>query len=525
LNPVPLKWRISLLVALVLVAATAAVCGVAYHEVAGSMRGNLESTLRAMVSGVLAAMEDPSEAQEEIRNITGNAALKRAGRYRVWMDGSDKDLYASSSRGDADRAWMWDLQAVSPPQPGQTVFFDAGRNGREYRVAWSRQEDDGEVVNVLVALSSARARHDLREFLNLLLVIASGVTAGAVALGVMIVLWSLRPVARTAQRLRTITHHDLGRAHLEDLHPPAELRPFVDALGNMLARLDAAMRRQAEFTGDASHELRTPLASAKSTLQAAVSRPRQAEQYRQAIEETLGDLDRMDRLIRQVRALARMDESDSPWQHQPVRLDELLADLAAAANAANAAGHETSAHSEKRKAENEDEDEDEDDGCRQGHAPTSHSRLFGTANAAKATNAGNAGAAANVAGRPRVICTDMPATTVRGDADELAQLFRNLIDNALGHGPHDGIVTISISAGEDSTVAVAVHDEGGLIPPEAIGRLFDRFYRADPSRASATGGTGLGLAIVREIVRRHNGQVEITSTPEAGTTVTVRLPV
>jgi len=463
LNPVPLKWRISLLVALVLVAATAAVCGVAYHEVAGSMRGNLESTLRAMVSGVLAAMEDPSEAQEEIRNITGNAALKRAGRYRVWMDGSDKDLYASSSRGDADRAWMWDLQAVSPPQPGQTVFFDAGRDGREYRVAWSRQEDDGEVVNVLVALSSARARHDLREFLNLLLVIASGVTAGAVALGVMIVLWSLRPVARTAQRLRTITHHDLGRAHLEDLHPPAELRPFVDALGNMLARLDAAMRRQTEFTGDASHELRTPLASAKSTLQAAVSRPRQAEQYRQAIEETLGDLDRMDRLIRQLLALARMDESDSPWQHRQLRLDELLADLAAAANAALPAG------------------------------------------------------------RARVICTDMPATTVRGDADELAQLFRNLIDNALGHGPHDGIVTMSISAGDDSSVAVAVHDEGGLIPHEALGRLFDRFYRADPSRASATGGTGLGLAIVREIVRRHHGQVEITSTPATGTTVTVRL--
>jgi two-component system heavy metal sensor histidine kinase CusS len=416
-----------------------------------------------MVSGVLAAMEDPSEAQEEIRNITGNAALKRAGRYRVWMDGSDKDLYASSSRGDADRAWMWDLQAVSPPQPGQTVFFDAGRQGREYRVAWSRQEDDGEVVNVLVALSSARARHDLREFLNLLLVIASGVTAGAVALGVMIVLWSLRPVARTAQRLRTITHHDLGRAHLEDLHPPAELRPFVDALGNMLARLDAAMRRQTEFTGDASHELRTPLASAKSTLQAAVSRPRQAEQYRQAIEETLGDLDRMDRLIRQLLALARMDESDSPWQHRQLRLDELLADLAAAANAALPAG------------------------------------------------------------RARVICTDMPATTVRGDADELAQLFRNLIDNALAHGPHDGIVTMSISAGADSTVAVAVHDEGGLIPHEALGRLFDRFYRADPSRASATGGTGLGLAIVREIVRRHSGQVEITSTPATGTTVTVRL--
>jgi two-component system heavy metal sensor histidine kinase CusS len=514
LNPVPLKWRISLLVTLVLVAATAVVCSVAYYELGESLRGSIENTLRAMVGGVLASMDDPedsTETEQAIRNITGNAALGRAGRYRVWMDGSDKDLYASSSRGVTDRAWMWRLEGIRPPEPGQTVFFDAGRDGREYRVAWSRRRHDGAMVNVLVALSSARVRHEMREFLKVLLIIASAVTAGAVALGVMIVLWSLRPVARTAERLRTITHHDLGRAHLEDLRPPAELRPFVDALGNMLARLDAAMRRQTEFTGDASHELRTPLASAKSTLQAAVSRPRQAEQYRQAIEETLRDLDRMDRLIRQLLALARMDESDSPGEHQQCRLDELLADLAAAANAANAAGHEPSPRAEKRKAEDEDENEDEDDSCRQGHAPTSYSRLSGTANAAD---------------RPRVICTDMPETTVPGDADELAQLFRNLIDNALCHGPRGGTVTISIvhGAGADSTVAVTVHDEGGRIPPEALGRLFDRFYRADPSRASATGGTGLGLAIVREIVRRHNGHVEITSTPATGTTVTVRLP-
>ncbi len=468
MNPVPLKWRISLLVALVLVVATSVVCGVAYYELAESLRGNIDNTLRAMVGGVLAAMDEPAdlaENEQAIRDITGSVTLKRAGRYRVWMDGSDKDIFASSPRDEPDRAWLWQLDGITPPEPGQTVFFDAGRDGKEYRVAWSRQRHGGGMVNVLVALSSARVRHEMREFLNVLLIVASAVTAGAVALGVMIVLWSLRPVARTAERLRTITYHDLGRAHLEDLRPPAELRPFVDALSKMLARLDAAMRRQTEFTGDASHELRTPLASAKSTLQAAVSRPRQAEQYRQAIEETLGDLDRMDKLIRQLLALARMDVSDSPGQRQQVRLDELLADLAAAANASPPAG------------------------------------------------------------LARVVCRDMPATTIRGDADELAQLFRNLIDNALCHGPRGRTVTISISAEGDSSVAAAVHDEGGRIPPEALGRLFDRFYRADPSRASATGGTGLGLAIVREIVRRHDGRVEITSAPQTGTTVTVHLPV
>ena len=479
MRPVPLRWRISLLVTLVLVAASAVVCCVAYYQVSSSLYGGIDRTLTAMVNGVFAAIEDaesPSETEADLKSITGNVALGRAGRYRVWVDGAKKDLYASASPQTPDRQWMWQLDHVPRPDLGQTVFFDAGRDGTEYHVAWSRLQTDGRVTNVLVAISAARVRHDLREFLNILLVVASSVTIGAVALGVGIVLWSLRPIDRTAQRLRTITHHDLGRAHLEDIQTPAELRPFVDALDKMLARLDEAMRRQAEFTGDASHELRTPLASAKSTLQAANSMPRSPEQYRQAIDETLGDLDRMERLIRQLLALARMDENQPAGLREPVRLDEMLADLAASASEAEAA------HASPAEAETD-----------QPH-------------------------------RPRVLCEPMAAVTVAGSGDQLQQLFRNLIDNALRHGPADGTVTLSLALDSSHRAIVKVHDAGGKIPPEAIGRLFDRFYRADPSRSSATGGTGLGLAIVREIVRRHGGTVDITSTPEAGTTVTVKLP-
>jgi signal transduction histidine kinase len=83
---------------------------------------------------------------------------------------------------------------------------------------------------------------------------------------------------------------------------------------------------------------------------------------------------------------------------------------------------------------------------------------------------------------------------------------------------------VALSHEADRACTVSVHDEGGAIPPEALPRLFDRFYRADGSRTRATGGAGLGLAIARQVARRHGGDIEMTSAPAEGTRVVVRLP-
>jgi two-component system sensor histidine kinase BaeS len=100
----------------------------------------------------------------------------------------------------------------------------------------------------------------------------------------------------------------------------------------------------------------------------------------------------------------------------------------------------------------------------------------------------------------------------------------NLIDNAIQHGPRGGKVTVRLEDDGPGWVSVAVCDEGGNIPAAALPHLFDRFFRADPSRSHTTGGAGLGLAIARQIALRHGGQIGITSGPAAGTRVTVRLP-
>jgi two-component system phosphate regulon sensor histidine kinase PhoR len=115
---------------------------------------------------------------------------------------------------------------------------------------------------------------------------------------------------------------------------------------------------------------------------------------------------------------------------------------------------------------------------------------------------------------------------VVGDSDELAQLFLNLLDNALKYGRRGTPVVVTVeraaSAGQDG-VAVAVRDQGEGIPREHIPRLTERFYRVDAARSRDIGGTGLGLAIVKHIVGRHRGTLSIGSVPGEGSTFTVRL--
>jgi two-component system, OmpR family, phosphate regulon sensor histidine kinase PhoR len=113
---------------------------------------------------------------------------------------------------------------------------------------------------------------------------------------------------------------------------------------------------------------------------------------------------------------------------------------------------------------------------------------------------------------------------VRGDQNQLEQLVRNLVDNALKYGAPDSMVTVSLEQGEREMAVLTVRDRGEGIAPEHIPHLTRRFYRTDPGRSRAAGGTGLGLAIVKHIVERHRGRLDIASKLGDGTTVTVRLP-
>jgi len=116
-----------------------------------------------------------------------------------------------------------------------------------------------------------------------------------------------------------------------------------------------------------------------------------------------------------------------------------------------------------------------------------------------------------------------PGVSLRADEQRLAQILRNLIENAITHTPDGGTITL-FGGVVDGNVVVAVQDSGPGIPPEHRPHVFDRFYRADSSRSRATGGTGLGLAIVQSLVRAHGGDVHVECPPEGGTAIGFTLP-
>jgi two-component system phosphate regulon sensor histidine kinase PhoR len=126
------------------------------------------------------------------------------------------------------------------------------------------------------------------------------------------------------------------------------------------------------------------------------------------------------------------------------------------------------------------------------------------------------------------VAADLPA--VPGDRDELAEVFHNLIDNAVKYGrPNTAISIVGKAAARipdigGGGIAVSVSNAGAPIAPEHIPRLTERFYRVDKGRSRDMGGTGLGLAIVKHIVNHHRGRLTIESNPESGNTFTVFLP-
>jgi two-component system phosphate regulon sensor histidine kinase PhoR len=130
------------------------------------------------------------------------------------------------------------------------------------------------------------------------------------------------------------------------------------------------------------------------------------------------------------------------------------------------------------------------------------------------------------------IARDLPADLpeVQGDRDELAQIFQNLIDNAVKYGrPHSEVTVTGGTGGPGSGAAaalvrVAVADQGEGIASEHLPRLTERFYRVDTARSRQLGGTGLGLAIVKHVLNRHRGRLDISSEVGRGSTFTIWLP-
>ena len=322
---------------------------------------------------------------------------------------------------------------------------------------------------------------------------------------------------------------------LTDLEPTTEVGRLNTAINTMLDRVDRSLAQRdrtvqnmRRFIGDASHELRTPLVSVRGYAElyrmGAISGD---EDTARAMERIEKEAIRMGVLVEDLLALARLDEErERELQITSIDLRPVARDAALDLRAASPGRTITVIDNTAQDA----------DPVRRPQAPA---QVPPTAPATPPAAARAAGPLGRLRRRPKPLpptvmsidfteATDAPVRTppiVLGEENKVRQVVTNLLGNARRFSPADGAIEIVVGADRSrgvGTIAVVDHGEG--IPPQIREHIFERFWRADTSRARETGGSGLGLAIVASIVESLHGSVRVEETPGGGATFIVSLP-
>ena len=346
-----------------------------------------------------------------------------------------------------------------------TVFWLESPNGTPYRaiVATVPRDPDGkELWTLQVAVDLTEEQEVLSRHRVWVWVTLAAALIFCPWVGFIIARRGTQPLREVADTARHISSTTLNeRINAEGY--PEELAALAHTFNDMLQRLEESFARLSRFSADIAHELRTPVNNLRGESEVALSRTRTAEEYRDVLGSCLEEAVRLSELIESLLFLAR---SESPGDHLKKSKEDLgimLSDLRD--------------YFEATAAENEIALQVD---CREGVLAEVDRKLFQRA-------------------------------------------LSNLVSNALSHSPKGGSITLGAEQ-RDRQVRIQVRDSGSGIAPEALPRVFDRFYRADPARSRDSGGSGLGLAIVQQIVYLHGGDVQIASDVGRGTTVTVVLP-
>ncbi len=268
---------------------------------------------------------------------------------------------------------------------------------------------------------------------------------------------ALAPVTAIIGKTRAITHRELGeRVPVPEARD--EIRELAVTLNELLDRLERAFRGQETFVADASHQLKTPLAILRGELDVFRGRPRDEAETREFLESAAQEIGYLSRMVEDLLVLARVDAGPQALERVGVRLDEITLEVVARLE-----------------------------------------RLSRSRGVRVALSLGTPAGS---------------AFEVPGDPDLLRCLVENLLENGIKYSPEGGTLNVGLYDSADR-VTLEVGDQGPGIPPEALGKIFDRFYRSETTRDRVS-GSGLGLAIAQRIAAAHGSRVEVESAPGRG---------
>jgi two-component system heavy metal sensor histidine kinase CusS len=353
----------------------------------------------------------------------------------------------------------------SPPPDGQIPT-----RGAEYKTSTGKwflvmsalaELDRSAPQKVVIQIAQDRSDDEAftEFFRRLLLVVLVGGVGCSAAVALLVARRALRPLEEMATAMEKVQASHL-RQRLDRDRWPKELNSLAAAFDEMLARLKESFERLSSFSADLAHELRTPIQNLRGEAEVALTRTRQAAEYREVIELSIEEYQRLASMIDSLLFLARAENAETQLNRNTFdigpEIDTIIDFYDAAAREQNIAL------------------------SREGDAD-----LF-------------------------------------ADAMLVRRAVSNLVSNALQHTATGGQIRLLVSKHNDGDVEIQVEDTGCGIGSEHLPRIFDRFYRADAARSSNAAGAGLGLAIVKSIMDLHGGSVGAQSEPGAGTTVTLQ---
>ncbi len=274
---------------------------------------------------------------------------------------------------------------------------------------------------------------------------------------------SLRPVDDISRRARHITASNLNQ-QIPETDSNDEISRLISTFNEMILRLNKSFEHTRQFSIDVSHELRTPLTIMRGEIELALRSRKTPNRYRQVLASTLDEIIRMSSIIDNLLMLTKSDLGETEMHYEDVSLYDIMIQL-----------------------------------YEDGEILASKKKI--RVNLSRADN-----------------------VRVKGDKVRLRQLLLNLVDNAVKYTADNGEISLSLTQ-ENRKAKIVVSDTGVGIPPEALEKIFDRFYRVDKARSRELGGSGLGLSIAKWVAETHGGKIEVESEVGKGSTFTVYLPV
>ena len=460
-RPFSLATRLTFFISLATIIAFFAFTWIMIHSVKAHFEERDVHDLRQLSTTLETVLNHADYPQARRLEIVRNIIAGYANVFICLDDGQGNILFQSpdgpdlshmlSTPGVAMQLRDGNVISWTDPQPRAMAHDNHPLETRAWRLIMlplGKQADGKPAYHLLMALSIDFHLHYINELKAKLISAASIISLLIIAIVLFVVYQGHKPIRQISRQIQNITSRDLD-VRLDPQAVPVELERLALSFNHMLERIEDVFTRQSNFSADIAHEIRTPITNLVTQTEIALSQSRSPQELEEVLYSNLEEFSRMSRMVSDMLFLAQADNN----QLIP---DRVMFDLRAEVM-----------------------------------------KVFEFFEAwAEERNI-------------TLKFNGMPCL-VEGDPQMFRRAINNLLSNALRYTPEGQAITVSIRE-QESFFDLVIENPGKPIPEEHLSRLFDRFYRVDPSRQRKGEGSGIGLAIVKSIVEAHHGRVQVES--------------